>query len=224
MRRQSYQIGIALVFFSCGLTISAVAEPIVPRTATLSITRGELTFDHDSDDPFARGELFGVGFSLFLDLEQTDRFGGPPQSLTAPAALGTLRIDAAELDLTSGIFQMEGSARPTRHPRIEITRFEDDFFGRTTYPFNMSATLFGRDEHETTYRFNLQGAGVASTFWFGFGAPVRNHDSGSVLDFGAAAATPESPTSLLTAVGVLLLGFFSRDRLSINRSNRVGMH
>src|SRR3954469_5032533 len=74
MRRQSYHIGIAL-FFSCGLTISAVAEPIVPRTATLSITRGELTFDHDSDDPFARGELFGVGFSLFLDLEQTDRFG-----------------------------------------------------------------------------------------------------------------------------------------------------
>jgi hypothetical protein len=119
---------------------------------------------------------------------------------------------------------MEGSARPTQHPRIKISRFEDEFFGRTTYPFDMSATLFGRDEHETTYRFNLQGAGVASTFWFGFGAPVRNHDSGSVLDFGAAAATPESPTSLLTAVGVLLLGLFSRDRLSINGSNPVGMH
>jgi len=57
-----YQIGVSFLLLSPGVPIRAVADPIVPRTATLTITTGQLELDHDSDDPFAEGRLSGLGF------------------------------------------------------------------------------------------------------------------------------------------------------------------
>src|SRR4051812_33329611 len=46
-------------------TDQAVVDPMVPRTATLTITTGQLGLDHDSDAPLAEGRRSGLGCSLF---------------------------------------------------------------------------------------------------------------------------------------------------------------
>jgi len=207
MRGRGYQIGISLLLLSFGLPIAAIADPIVPRSATLKITTGQLRFDHDSDDPLAEGVLSGLGFSLFLRLEDTSRSVGPPLSLTSRLAAGTLTVNGADLNLTGGTFHTEGSARPTDTPRTIVTPIQDNqFFGTVTYPFSLSVGLFGRDRLGTTYRFNLQGRGIARSEWLGFGTPDRGIGLFSSLEFGKVAETPEPATWLLLLCGVLVAG------------------
>jgi PEP-CTERM motif-containing protein len=205
MVRRSLQIGIAVLFMCSSRSLTAAADPILPRSALLSITSGELRFEHFSDDPIAQGVLLGPNFSLTPLFLFGVRNGGPDMDLSS-VAVGTLTIDGAELVFDT--FQVEGHLTPDGPQRIIIERpFGDEqFLERRLYPFTLTAALFGVHD-DIAYRYELRGRGRGETVAIGGFSddPNEIRDQFTRLDFGNVAPTPEPSTLLLIGLGLGIL-------------------
>jgi len=222
---RGWPITLSVVLLSLTCASRAIADPIEPPNAVLAITSGQLGFDHDSDDPFAQGQLFGPDFSLFLHVEGTQRFGGPELSLQSPFAFASLRIAGADLDLGGGPFQMTGHVSPTGPLRLVVTPPGPDdtqFVGVLSYPFRLSAALSGFAADGTAFHFDLRGQGSGSTRWIGFGSPDPGRDVDTTLTFSPAAPTPEPGTLVLMGIGAAFarFGFTRRHKAALIR-NRI---
>jgi len=211
---RGWPINLWVVLLSLTCASRVIADPIEPRSAVLAITSGHLTFDHDSDDPFAQGQLFGPGFSLFLDVEGTQRFGGPELRLKSPFIFASLQIAGADIDVGSNP-QTTGHISPTGPSRLVITPPGPDdtqFVGVLSYPFRLSAALSGFAADGTAFHFNLRGQGTGSTIWIGFGSPEPGTYVESDLTFSPAAPTPEPTPLVLMGIGAAVTAFRRRLR------------
>jgi hypothetical protein len=209
-----HRAGWVLVFLLVVAPASG-ADPI-PTSRLLDIASGSLRFNHSSDDPFARGTLFGSGFSLPLAMEGTSpgTFGRPPRLdpsfVSGGRVSGVLSIGADVLELNGFSAAMKITAPPQGFPPVA----DPNRGFAINYDFSFTGSLLGVGADGRNYQFGLVGGGHGATSYIGpFPPDGFTRPIDTLLTFEAQAPVPEPSTVLLLGIGAATVGIRSCRRV-----------
>jgi hypothetical protein len=197
----------AACLLMCVLSAGSLwADPIIPTTGTLHITAGSLQFDHDSDDPFASGQLSGPGFTFDGGAERTSPAGSEvvdsvvnPSFVSSGFVNGTLTFKQGLVGLKDSD-RVQWGLRVTASPRHIVPPSDLSDGLDLHYPFTLTGELSGR-VNGTDYSYRLLGAGSAHTGYIFLGPSfVKAIDT--ELSFENTAPVPEPGTLLLLSTGI----------------------